>query len=107
MVKNPPAREVGSIPGWSGRSLGEGHGNPLQYSCLENPMDRGAWWATVHGVAKSQTRLKQFSLHARPPSSRSGVTVVGCNQQLKKKAGHTEKNRLECNALSKDDVTDL
>ena len=43
-----------SIPGW-GRSLGEGNGNPLQYSCLENPMDRGAWWATVHGVAKSQT----------------------------------------------------
>ena len=44
----------GSIPG-SGRSSGEGNGNPLQYSCLENPMDGGAWWATVHGVAKSQT----------------------------------------------------
>ena len=42
----------------SGRSPGEGHGNPLQYSCLENCMDRGAWQATVHGVAKSQTRLK-------------------------------------------------
>ena len=43
---------------------GEGNGNPLQYSCLENPMDRGAWWATVHGVAKSQTRLSHFtSLH--------------------------------------------
>ena len=40
-----------------GRSPGEGNGNPLQYSCLENPMDRGAWWATVHGVAKSWTRL--------------------------------------------------
>ena len=40
---------------------GEGNGNPLQYSCLENPMDRGAWWATVHGVVKSQTRLKQLS----------------------------------------------
>ena len=57
MVKNPPAsagdlRDAGSIPG-SGRSPGEGHGNPLQYSCLENPMDRGAWWATGHGVAKS------------------------------------------------------
>ena len=47
---------LGLIPG-SGRSPGEGHGNPFQYSCLENPMDRGAWWATVHGVAKSQTRL--------------------------------------------------
>ena len=49
-------RDVGSIPG-SGRSLGVGNGNPLQYSCLENPMDRGAWQATVHGVAKSQTQL--------------------------------------------------
>ena len=44
------------IPG-SGRSLGEGNGTPLQYSCLENPMDGGAWWATVHGLAKSRTRL--------------------------------------------------
>ena len=44
------------IPGL-GRSPGEGNGNPLQYSCLENPMDRGVWWATVHGVTKSQTRL--------------------------------------------------
>ena len=40
-----------------GRSLGEGNGNPLQYSCLENPTDKGAWWTTVHGVAKSQTQL--------------------------------------------------
>ena len=48
------AGDMGSIPG-SGRSPGEGNGNPLQYSCLENPMDRGAWQATVHGVAKSQT----------------------------------------------------
>ena len=49
-------RDLGSIPGW-GRSLGGGHGNPLQYSCLENAMDRGAWWATVHRVAKSWTQL--------------------------------------------------
>ena len=48
------AGDLGSIPG-SGRSAGEGHGNPLQYSCLENPMDRGAWWATVHGVTETQT----------------------------------------------------
>ena len=47
-------RDVGSIPG-SGRSFGGGHGNPLQYSCLENPMERGAWRAIVHAVAKSQT----------------------------------------------------
>ena len=49
-----------SIPG-SGRSPGEGNGNPLQQSCLENSMDGGAWWATVHGVTKSQTRLSDFS----------------------------------------------
>ena len=48
------AGDLGSIPGL-GRSPGEGNGNPLQYSCLENPMDGGSWWAAVHGVAKSQT----------------------------------------------------
>ena len=53
---------MGLIPG-SGRSPGGGHDNPLQYFCLENPMDRGAWWATVHKVAKSQTRLKQLNTH--------------------------------------------
>ena len=57
VVKNPPAnagevRDVGPIPG-SGKSPGEGHGNPLQYSCLENPVDRGAWQATVYSVAES------------------------------------------------------
>ena len=52
--------DLGSIPGW-GRSPGEGNGNPLQYSCLENPMDGGAWWATVHGVAKSQIRLSDLT----------------------------------------------
>ena len=52
----------GSIPGW-GSFPGGGHGHPLQYSCLKNPMDRGAWQATVHGVAKSQTWLKQLSAH--------------------------------------------
>ena len=49
-----------SIPE-SGRSPGEGNGTPLQYSCLENPMDGGAWWAAVHGVANSQTRLSDFT----------------------------------------------
>ena len=54
VVKNPPAKtgDMGSMPG-SGRSPGKGNGNLLQYSCLESCMDRGAWWATVHGVAKS------------------------------------------------------
>ena len=50
------------IPGL-GRSFGEGHDNPLQYSCLENPMDRRAWWATVHRVTKSWTQLKQLNIH--------------------------------------------
>ena len=59
MVKKLPAnagdiRDIGSIPG-SGRSPGGGHGNPLQYSCMENPMDRGAWWAAVHRVTQSDT----------------------------------------------------
>ena len=62
VTNNPPANagnagDLGSIP-VSGRFPGEGNGIPLQYSCLKNPMDRGAWRAIVHGVAKSQTRLK-------------------------------------------------
>ena len=65
MVKNPPANagNRGSIPG-TGRFPGEGNGNPFQYSCLENLMDKGPWWAVVHGVAKSQTRLS----HLTPPN---------------------------------------
>ena len=59
VVKNPPVnggdiRDVGSIPE-SGRSPGGGHSNPLQYSCLENPMDRGVWWAMVYSFANSRT----------------------------------------------------
>ena len=69
VIKNPLAnagdiRDTGSIPG-SGRSPGGRHGKPLHYSCLENCMDRGAWWATVHRVTKSQTQLKWLSLHAQ------------------------------------------
>ena len=67
MVKNLPAntggiRDEGSIPGL-GRSPGGGHSNPLLYSCLENPTDRGAWQATVHRVSKSQTGLKRLRTH--------------------------------------------
>ena len=67
MIKNLPAnagdrRDAGLIPGL-GITPGGGHGNPLPYSCLENPMDRGAWQATVHRVAQSQTRLKRLSTH--------------------------------------------
>ena len=62
VVNNPPANagDTGSIPG-SGRYPGGGNDNPLQYSCLGNPMDRGAWWATAHEVAKSQTRLRDWA----------------------------------------------
>ena len=58
------AGDLGSIPG-SGRSPGEGNGNQLQFSCLENPMDGGAWWATVHG-SQSRTRLTRLGRHAQP-----------------------------------------
>ena len=58
------AGDAGLIPGL-GRSPGEGNGNSLQYSCLENPMDRGAWWATVHAAAKSQTQLSNHHCHTR------------------------------------------
>ena len=68
VVKNLPAnagdiRDAGSIPGL-GRSLGVGNGTPLQYSCLENFMDRGAWQGAIHGVAKNWTWLKQLSTHS-------------------------------------------
>ena len=70
VVKNLPANEGNRkrprlIPGL-GRSPGGRHSNPLQYSCLGNPMDRGAWQATVHSVAKSLTQLKRLSIHAHP-----------------------------------------
>ena len=68
MVKNLPANagdiDAGSIPG-SGRSLGEGYGSPLQYSCPENSIVRGAWQATVHSVAKNRARLKRLSKHVQ------------------------------------------
>ena len=67
VVESMPAnagdiRDMGSVPG-SGRFPGGGHGNPLQYSCLENPMDRGAQQVTIHGVTQNRTQLKQLSVH--------------------------------------------
>ena len=62
LVMQLPMQETKVNPVW-GRSPGGGNGNPLQYSCLGNPMDRGAWWATVHGVSKNWTQLKQLSMH--------------------------------------------
>ena len=61
-LKNLPSvqEDIGSVPGW-GRSPGEGNGNPLQYSCLEKSMDREAWQATVHGIAKTQTQLTIYT----------------------------------------------
>ena len=69
MVKNLPdnagdVRDAGSIPG-SGRSPGGENGNTLQYSCLGNPMGRGAWWATVHAITNSGTQLKRLSTHSQ------------------------------------------
>ena len=71
-VKNPPANaeDIGLIPGL-GRSPGEGNDNPLQYSCLENRMDRGAWWAAVHGVGKSQPWLS--TMHMPVPGSHGSL----------------------------------
>ena len=69
--------DLGSISGL-GRSPGEGHGNPLQCSCLENPMDRGTWWATIHRVAKSQTRLSDLA------RTQGLVHVYACSPVLHK-----------------------
>ena len=80
VVKKPPAnagdtRDMGSIPG-SGSAPGGGNGNPLQYSCLENPIDRGAWWTTVHRVTKSRTQLKHLSMHKYSPHTAFHVWTV-------------------------------
>ena len=84
MVKNPFAnagdiRDIGSIPGLE-RSPGEGHGNPLQYSRLQNPMDRGAWQATLNGVTKSQTEvIYKIGNQQRPTVERRGLYSISCN----------------------------
>ena len=72
------AGDSGSIPG-SGRSPGEGNGNPLQCSCLKNPMGRGAWRATVYAVAKSRTRLRDFQFHFQSNESCFAITGSKCN----------------------------
>ena len=71
------AGDLGSILG-SGRSPGEGNGNLLQYSCLENPMDRGAWWTTVHGVAESWTRLSNFTFTIGVSSTHHHLVRTNC-----------------------------
>ena len=83
VVKDPPAnardlKNMGSIPGL-GRSPGAGHGNPLQYSCLENSIDRGTWRAAVHGVARSWTRLSDSTFNFKGFPSGSDGKASACN----------------------------
>ena len=107
-VKTPPAdagdtRVMGLIPGL-GRSPGGEHGSPLQYSCLEDPVDRGAWQATVHGVTKSWTRLKRLSMHAplsiRPECRNTGLVskfsflISSAVELLLSVSGSSEPSRL-------------
>ena len=96
MVKNLPAMRgnPGLIPGW-GRSPGEGHGNPLQYSCLENPMDREAWWDTIHRVAESQTQLKRFSTHRMGKWQPTPVLLPGKSHGQKSLVDYSPWNRKE------------
>ena len=96
MVKNPPAnaeglRDSALIPG-SGRALGGGQGNPLQHSCLENPMDRGAWTAAVHRVTESQAQLKQLSMQDvfMPPK----LTLEISGSLIFPQTGLTENNKI-------------
>ena len=72
----PTIQETGVQIPESGRSPGEGNGTPLQYSCLENPMDRGAWWAAAHGVAESQTRLSNFAFTYIPRKGIQGFSLL-------------------------------
>ena len=87
--------DPGSIPG-SGRSPGEGNGNPLQYYCLENPMDGGAWQATVHGVANSRTRLSNFTFtHWRRKQQPTPVFLPGESQGWRSLVGCRLSGRIE------------
>ena len=100
--KESACRNKRSVPGW-GRSPGGGNGNPLQYSCLENPMNRGAWWATVHGVSNSQTQL---SMHARQASRQPDMWVLtsteGNTQTVRQPLLNflTWMSQIECQLLS-------
>ena len=87
--------DMGSIPGL-GRPLGEGNGNPFQYSCLENTTDRGAWRATVHGVAKSRTQLKWLSMHVHTHGIQTLSVIIGHHSRcFRCSACELERNRHE------------
>ena len=101
VIKNPPVNagdsgDVSSIPG-SRKSPGEGNGNPLQYSCLENPRDGGAWWAAIYGVAQSRTRLKQLS------SSSSSKLILWVSQVVKNPPANARDLRDEVQSLGQED----
>ena len=105
VVKNLPANtgNTGLIPGL-GRSPGEGIGNLLQYSCLGNSMDRGAWWAIIHGVAKSQTRLSDFTFTFTFPVFLPGKfhgqrSLVGYSPWGRKELDMTERLNNEANSF--------
>ena len=91
MVKTLPASagDSGSVPGL-GRSPEEKNGNPLQYSCLENPMDRGAWWATVHGVTKSQHDLVTQQQQQKRPH-RASCSLLLCENNQFQLRSNTER----------------
>ena len=91
MVKNLPARDPSSVSG-SGRFSGEGNGYPLQYSCLENSTDRGAWRATIQGVAKSQTDLTQQLALSLSLQERNGDVSIS-KRSLKERETEKKKNR--------------
>ena len=104
VVKNPSdnvgdIRDDSSIPGL-GRSPGGGHGNPFQYSCLENPMDRGAWWATVHRVIKSWTRLKQLSMQSTHSPAWGFIVLISqmtkLSSTLTGKMRHIQDEKQNC-----------
>ena len=90
-IKNLPANagdlgDTGSIPRW-GRSPGGGHGNPHQYSCLGNPVDRGAWWATIHGISESDTTEATEHTYMQEAEERPELTFSLCQEQTQQEDG--------------------